>query len=62
MLKNVLHQYMDHIFKLARKKPSHKRNLGIAYYQAAAECVLALINAPTPEWVGMHFENAKRLH
>jgi hypothetical protein len=61
MLQKVLDQYIDHVLKLAGKKPSHKRNLGIAYYNAAAERVLALINAPTPEWIGMRLENAKRL-
>ena len=60
-MQKVLDQYIDHILRLAGKKPSHKRNLGIAYYQAAAERVLALIQASTPEWVGMKFEKSVRL-
>jgi hypothetical protein len=60
-MQKVMDQYIDHIIKLGKKKPSHKRNLDIAYYNAAAERVLALINAPTPEWIGMRLENAKRL-
>jgi len=52
-MKQVLEQYAKHILRLANKKPSHAQNKGIAYYIAAAERVQALIDAPTPAWVGM---------
>lgn len=54
-MKKVFEQYLEHILRLANKKPSINRNKGIAYYTAAAERVEALINAPTPEWVGLKF-------
>lgn len=56
-MKKVLEQYTNHILRLANKKPSVSRDRGIAYYTAAAECVLALINAPTPAWVGLKFKS-----
>lgn len=55
-MKKVLEQYVSHILRLASKKPSVKRSLGIAYYTAAAERITALIEAPTPAWVGLQFK------
>jgi hypothetical protein len=55
-MKKVLDQYINHILRLASKKPSIARSKGIAYYTAAAECVQSLINAPTPAWVHVRFE------
>ena len=43
-MKSVFEQYTKHILRLANKKPSVNRSKGIAYYTAAAECVLRLIN------------------
>jgi hypothetical protein len=60
-MNKVLEQYIDHLTRLAGKKPSANRNKGIAYYTAAAECITALILADTPEWVGLKFEKAGRL-
>ncbi len=57
-MKKVLDQYFTHILRLANKKPSAARSKGIAYYTAAAERVLALINQPTPEWMFLKFEKS----
>jgi len=57
----VLDQYIAHALRLANKKPSYNRSVGIAYYTAAAEQIVALIDAPTPEWVGLKLEKAVRL-
>ena len=56
ILKAVLNEYFEHILRLANRPETHKRNLGIAYYIAAAERVLALIEAPTPAWVLVQFK------
>ena len=58
---SILEQYAKHILRLANKKPSNARSKGIAYYTAAAERVQALIEAPTPAWVGLKFEKSVRL-
>jgi hypothetical protein len=54
-MKKVLDQYVTHGLRLASKKPSDARSKGLAYYTAAGERVQALIDAPTPEWVGLNF-------
>ena len=54
----VLEQYAKHMQRLMYKavneeRPlTHKERLGISYYRAAASAVEALIDAPTPAWVG----------
>jgi hypothetical protein len=57
-LKTVLEQYHSHVLKLAKKKPSVNQRKGIAYYTASAERVQALIDAPTPQWVGLQFKRS----
>ena len=54
-MNKIFEQYVKHILRLASKKPSVARSKGIAYYTAAAETLRALIDAPTPEWVGLQF-------
>jgi len=59
-MKKVFDQYVTHIIRLYNKPPSETRDKGIAYYTAAAETLEALINTPTPAWVGLKFEHPLR--
>jgi len=59
-MNKVFDQYVTHLQRLYKKKPSESVNKGIAYYTAAAETLEALINAPTPAWVGLKFEHPLR--
>jgi hypothetical protein len=67
-MQKILEQYKDHAFNilfLAKKKgqvnaagesiltPAQHR--GYAYYRAAIHTLQALIDAPTPAWVGVKF-------
>ena len=57
-MKKVLDQYSKHIIRINQKVHAMKSNLNhgerkaVAYYTASAQAVQALIDAPTPEWVG----------
>jgi hypothetical protein len=59
-MKKVLDTYARHIARLMQKESTAKRRAGIAYYRAAAETVQALIDAPTPAWVGLKFTHPQR--
>lgn len=59
----VLDQYVQAMIRIYSKALRNQNGAlteaqkkGIAYYTAAAERVRALIDAPTPEWVGLKFE------
>jgi hypothetical protein len=60
-LEAVYETYVKHILRLANKRPSVNRNKGLAYYNAAAECVLALWDAPKPAWVDLEFKTRRIL-
>jgi hypothetical protein len=65
-MKKVLEQYAKHIHRIQNKAVQQGRLLtyeqhkAVAYYLAAAELVQALIDAPTPEWVGLKFMHPQR--
>jgi hypothetical protein len=48
---DIFDKYIDHILRLAKKKPSANRDKGIAWYTAAAECLSTFILQPKPAWV-----------
>jgi hypothetical protein len=60
-LQSVLEQYIKHIARLANKRPSVNRIKGLAWYNAAAQRVLALIEAPKPAWVDLQFKRSRIL-
>ena len=60
-LEQVLGEYQDHTWRILFNKPKDAegcsiltpaQSKGYAYYRAAIQTVQALIDAPTPEWVG----------
>jgi hypothetical protein len=64
-MQKVLQQYVEHYVRILFKPRqgaamTHAEKLGVAYYKAAAQRIEALINAPTPEWVGLHFIKPRR--
>lgn len=64
-LEKVLQQYAKHIIRIKQRAHTMKSNLthgerkAVAYYTAAAQAVQALIEAPTPAWVGLQFEKKR---
>ena len=63
-LEKVLAQYVKHYIRIAFKPRGGKaltqaQKEGIAYYKAAAARVQALIEAPTPVWVGLQFSKKR---
>jgi hypothetical protein len=60
-LQSVLEAYIKHIARLANKRPSVNRTKGLAWYNAAAQRVLALIEAPKPAWVDLQFKRSRIL-
>ena len=64
-MKKVLEQYKDHAQNILHKVSvtqvfTAKQRKGYAYYRAAIESLQALIDAPTPEWVGLKFTHPQR--
>jgi hypothetical protein len=63
-MEKVLQQYVQHyvriLFKPRQGKTlTHAEKMGVAYYKAAAQRVQVLIDAPTPEWVGLQFSKSR---
>ena len=65
-MKKVMEQYAEHISRIHSKAyykqhgyltAAQKR--GMSFYTAAIETVQALIDAPTPEWVGLQFSKSR---
>ena len=62
-MKKVLEQYKDHAQNILHKVSTTqvftaKQRKGYAYYRAAIESLQALIDAPTPEWIGLRFSKS----
>lgn len=62
-MKKVFEQYIDAISKQIKRRNRQGRteftaseNKALEYYGRAAQQLEALINAPTPSWVGFKFE------
>ena len=67
-MKTVLDKYTEQISKICSRAytkqqgqltPAQKK--GMAYYRASIQTLQALIDAPTPEWVGLTFLHPQRL-
>ena len=66
-MKKVLDKYTEQISKICSRAyakqqgqltPAQKR--GMSFYTAAIETIQALIDAPTPAWVGLKFMHPQR--
>lgn len=64
-MQKVLDQYAKRIIRINHRAHALKSHLthgerrAIAYYTAAAHAVQALIDAPTPAWVGLQFSKKR---
>jgi hypothetical protein len=63
-MQKVLEQYSDHGERILRRalgrKITRAELKGLAYYIAAYDALKALIDAPTPAWVGLTFSKPRR--
>jgi hypothetical protein len=67
-MQKVLDQYVAAVAKQVNRRNRQGRdtftvneNKAIEFYGRAAQQLVALIGAPTPEWVGLKLEKAVRL-